>query len=372
MKKNRLINGFIIGTFVTLYLLVSTISTIHVIDFFELSNGRAMAIALAIAFEVGAAASLASLVTLDKMNKTLVWALFISITAMQMNGNLYYAFMNLEDYQTWSELFNLIEEEPLFQKRVLAFVSGAILPLIALGFIKSLVDYIKPSEDAPKVIEEDVEEPGKQIDPEEIFDWEMYKDLQPDEELMKDFAFDNEDWQELSEDEPFDEDHALDQVMNDMVKDLDEEDLEEDYVTDELLNQEFENEDLFVEEEIEDSQEMDELTDEDIEAIVEIFEEEDATWNEEEMEDFNEQFNADELLPEVEDVKDAIDLVNSKEANEGKMPKKDLDASFQFGKNLYQTMVNKVNTDHLQTQAKPSQEEITQAYKNLGLVNKRK
>ena len=379
MKKNRLINGFIIGTFVMLYILVSLISTIHVIDFFELSNPKGMAIALAVAFEVGAAASLASLITLDKMNKTLVWALFIAITAMQMQGNMYYAFMNLEDYQTWSELFNLIEEEPLFQKRVLAFVSGAILPLIALGFIKSLVDYIKPSEDAPKVIEEDVEEPGKQIDPEEIFDWELYKDLQPDEELMKDFAFDNEDWQELSDDEPFDEDHALDQVMNDMVEDLEEEDLdeafdmvEEGYVTDELLNQEFENEDLFIEEEIEDSQEVDELTDEDIETIVEIFEEEDATWNEEEMEDFNEQFNADELLPEVEEVKDAIDLVNSKEANEGKMPKKDLDASFQFGKNLYQTMVNKVNSDHLQVGSKPSQEEITQAYKNLGLINKRK
>ena len=30
------------------------------------------------------------------------------------------------------------------QKRILSLVSGAILPLVALGFIKSLVDYIKP------------------------------------------------------------------------------------------------------------------------------------------------------------------------------------------------------------------------------------
>jgi hypothetical protein len=63
---------FIIGTFVTLYLLVSVISTIHVIDFFLLSNPKWLAISLAIAFEVGAAASLASIITLEKMNKGIV------------------------------------------------------------------------------------------------------------------------------------------------------------------------------------------------------------------------------------------------------------------------------------------------------------
>lgn len=144
MNKNKLVSRFIIGTFVSLYALVSIVSTIHVIDFFELSNPRWLAITLAIGFEIGAAASLASLIILEKMNKTIVWALFLTITAMQMQGNMYYAFLNLENYQGWVELFNLLEWEPLAQKRLLAFVSGAILPLVALGFIKSLVDYIKP------------------------------------------------------------------------------------------------------------------------------------------------------------------------------------------------------------------------------------
>lgn len=146
MNQSKWVSRFIIGTFVSLYLLVSIISTIHVIDFFELSNPYWLAVSLAIGFEIGAAASLASLITLDKMNKSIVWALFITITAMQMQGNMYYAFRYLEDYQGWVELFNLIEWEPLAQKRLLAFVSGAILPLVALGFIKSLVDYIKPDE----------------------------------------------------------------------------------------------------------------------------------------------------------------------------------------------------------------------------------
>jgi hypothetical protein len=145
MKK--ITHLFIIGTFVMLYLMVSVISTIHVVDFFQLSNPTWLAITLAIAFEVGAAASLASIIVMDKMNKTLVWLLFIVITLMQMQGNMYYAFVNLKNYQSWSELFALVEEDPIFQKRILAAVSGAILPLVALGFIKSLVDYIKPSDE---------------------------------------------------------------------------------------------------------------------------------------------------------------------------------------------------------------------------------
>lgn len=146
-NKSKLVNGFIIGTFVSLYLMVSVISTIHVIDFFKLSNPTWLAVSLAIAFEVGAAASLASLISMDKMNKSLVWFLFFLLTAMQAMGNTYYAFVNLGDYQSWSELFGLIEEEEIFQKRILSIVSGAILPIVALGFIKSLVDYIKPEEE---------------------------------------------------------------------------------------------------------------------------------------------------------------------------------------------------------------------------------
>jgi hypothetical protein len=138
---------FIIGTFVTLYLLVSIISTIHVIDFFSMSNPQWLAVSLAIAFEVGAAASLASIITLDKMNKGIVWGLFILLTAMQAMGNTYYTYVHLNNFQGWIELFGLVEEELIYQKRVLSIVSGAILPIVALGFIKSLVDYIKPSED---------------------------------------------------------------------------------------------------------------------------------------------------------------------------------------------------------------------------------
>jgi hypothetical protein len=204
--KNKTVNAFIIGTFVSLYLLVSIISTIHVIDFFRLSNPEWLAISLAIGFELGAAASLAALITLDKMNKTMVWALFIVITGMQMQGNMYHAYTHIKDYQGWVELFNLVEWVPTAQKRLLAGVSGAILPLVALGFIKSLVDYIKPEDETeqPRVgdldviheevnIENQVESMRKVVDSyddlqEEINAWERasLEDFVDEESLIED------------------------------------------------------------------------------------------------------------------------------------------------------------------------------------------
>ena len=144
-KRDNIIKWSIISIFVGLYSLVSIISTIHVIEFFRLSNPEWLAVTLAIAFEIGAAASLAAIVILDKTSKSLVWMLFLLITLMQMMGNMYYAYVHLVDFKSWSELFGIMEEEIIFQKRILSIVSGAILPVVALGFIKSLVDYIKPS-----------------------------------------------------------------------------------------------------------------------------------------------------------------------------------------------------------------------------------
>jgi len=213
--KDKLVHRFIIGTFVSLYLLVSIISTIHVIEFFKLSNPYWLAVSLAIGFELGAAASLASLIILDKMNKTLVWMLFGTITLMQMQGNMYYAFVRMENFQGWSELFGLIEEDIVYQKRVLSAVSGAILPLVALGFIKSLVDYIKPQSESLVKEETKTEEP-KDNKKEEIYTSEELDEIKEWDVTLMDGLEDQPATEER------DEDHELDVVLNDMVESLEE------------------------------------------------------------------------------------------------------------------------------------------------------
>jgi hypothetical protein len=169
--------------------MVSVISTIHVIDFFKLSNPTWLAVSLAIAFEVGAAASLASLISLDKMNKGMVWGLFIILTLMQAMGNTYYAYTHLQNFQGWIELFGLVEEELIYQKRILSIISGAVLPVVALGFIKSLVDYIKPEDDKNVIVEEIIvtEPQVSEVAHEEIAQELMVEDVassEPDEIIL--------------------------------------------------------------------------------------------------------------------------------------------------------------------------------------------
>ena len=155
--KNKVIHIGIISIFVSLYFLVATISMINSVAFFDLTHDGIMNWALAIGFELGAAASLAAIIILDKTNKTMVWGLFLLLTGFQMMANSFHAFVNLENYMPWIELFGLLEEEPIVQKRILSVVSGAILPLVALGFIKSLVDYIRPEDQMVEIENTDIE-----------------------------------------------------------------------------------------------------------------------------------------------------------------------------------------------------------------------
>jgi hypothetical protein len=117
-----------------------------------------MALALATAFEIGQVAALFGILILDKANKLVIWFLFLLLTSMQIMSNVYFSYKYLGDYSQWAELFGLLEEEPIFQKRMLAMISGGVLPIVALGFIKSLVDYLKPAEDVqeiPEFVEKD-------------------------------------------------------------------------------------------------------------------------------------------------------------------------------------------------------------------------
>lgn len=142
--KNKIVHNSIIFIFVSLYLLVATISMINSVDFFNLSHSGILSWSLAIGFELGAAASLAAIIILDKTNKLMVWGLFLLLTSFQMMANSYHAYAHLKDFHAWIELFGLTDEDLISQKRILSIVSGAVLPLVALGFIKSLTDYIKP------------------------------------------------------------------------------------------------------------------------------------------------------------------------------------------------------------------------------------
>lgn len=193
LSKDKIVHWFIIGIFTTLYFFVATMSMINSVTFFNLAHGETMSWALAIAFEMGAAASLASIIIMEKMNKVIVWLLFWTLTLFQAMSNSFDSWVNLQDYYGWIELFGLTEEEPLFQKRILSVLSGAILPFVALGFIKSLVDYLKPSSKQLEIKEEEIKKKDEEYSD---FPLEIENKEKPVEEKLYDSML-NEDKQKI-------------------------------------------------------------------------------------------------------------------------------------------------------------------------------
>ena len=143
----------ILSSFLVIPLIVSVISSIHVINFFELSNYTGLAVALSVSFEIGALSALAGLVVMDKINKNVIYFIFILLTAYQMMGNTYYAYemlsqkmvLNPNLIHNWTELFGFETDDTVLMKRIIAIISGAILPIVSLCFLDLSVDYIKKS-----------------------------------------------------------------------------------------------------------------------------------------------------------------------------------------------------------------------------------
>lgn len=142
MKKEKIIKYGTMGSYLLLYIIVAVVSLFSSIHFFNLAHPGWMSIVLACSFELGQMACLFGALTRKKKGFDIVWVMFVVLTLFQCMANTYAAYIGLSDYNNWSELFGLTEMSQMEQKRIIAGISGAILPLVALGFIKCLTDFI--------------------------------------------------------------------------------------------------------------------------------------------------------------------------------------------------------------------------------------
>lgn len=132
--------------FSMLYLSVGFVSTYHSINFFSISNEYWLAIILAISFEIGQAAVLFSLLT-SKSKKIMPWILMGVLTLVQVFGNIYssYQYMivhnqDMIQYFTNSVLFFLQDPDPQVNHVMISYITGAILPIVALCMTSMIVD----------------------------------------------------------------------------------------------------------------------------------------------------------------------------------------------------------------------------------------
>ena len=143
------------GSYMLLYIIVAVVSLISSIHFFNLAHQGWMSTVLACSFELGQMACLFGALTRRKKEFDIVWIMFVILTLFQCMANPYAAYIGLTEYVSWSELFGITKMEPIDQKRIIAGISGAILPLIALGFVKCLTDYLNEND---KKVDENVDE----------------------------------------------------------------------------------------------------------------------------------------------------------------------------------------------------------------------
>ena len=130
-------------------ILVAGISISHVVSWYNLANPISWAIYLSIAIEIGA---MTALVAATNKIKGGVWFMFGIITFIQMIGNIFYSYKQIdangELFKSWMELTGPVWEmlgskanDVISMKRWLAFLEGGLLPVISLTSLHFFTKY---------------------------------------------------------------------------------------------------------------------------------------------------------------------------------------------------------------------------------------
>lgn len=219
-EKSKWIRNSIIGTFISVPIFSSFISTVHLIDLFSLGNASWIAILLSLTFELGSIASFLVLTILGKVKRSLVWFIFFVLSFMQIIGNVYYSFdyinKNIQSnpalLKSFIELFSFfLGDDTQTIKVFLSCLIGIPIPLISLSFLKSLIDYIKEDDvveiktETQKEALPETENINSTINTEEKIDTGELKSELTNEDLL------------IPEDDYFDENRLINQVQENNI-----------------------------------------------------------------------------------------------------------------------------------------------------------
>ena len=139
-KETLIRNSFLLPI-----LLVVIMSISHVVSWYDLGNPISWAVYLSIAIEVFALASISA--ASIKTSKTAIWILFGIVTAIQIIGNIFYEFkdidINGEGFQSWIQLIDpfFIDWEPMDHRRLLAIIQGGTLPIMSLTALHFYIQF---------------------------------------------------------------------------------------------------------------------------------------------------------------------------------------------------------------------------------------
>lgn len=161
--NNKILKKIIVISFILVPILSSIISTFHLIDLFQLGNPSYLSIALAVTIEIGSIASFLTLSILSRLNRAIVWTVFIILFFMQVVGNTYFSYEWLTEKMvhdpTWINSFKEMIEfffgsmKSIDVKMYLSMLISWPIPLISVFLLKSAADYLG-NDETPEVKEE--------------------------------------------------------------------------------------------------------------------------------------------------------------------------------------------------------------------------
>lgn len=167
-----------VSLFAILYLIVAFSSFFHAVEFFELSNVIWMSVILALAFEIGQASVLMSILTSKKDQKRVTpWILMCILTLVQIIGNVYSSYKYIminspENLKYFKEPIFIWTDLPDAEATVIVtYISAAILPLVALLMTSMITNYLTDqSEEMNKAIELDGPPEGEGLSDQQVIE----------------------------------------------------------------------------------------------------------------------------------------------------------------------------------------------------------
>ena len=143
------LNNIIVGSFLIPILLVAFVSISHVTTLYSLANPLSWAIYLSVAVEIAALAALAGISA--KFGK-FIYIPFGIVTLIQFVGNFFYSYsyinINSQDFKDWVDMISGLLEpigvdptDAVSHRRILAFITGGLIPFISLTFAHMLIVY---------------------------------------------------------------------------------------------------------------------------------------------------------------------------------------------------------------------------------------
>jgi hypothetical protein len=199
-KLNR--TALIRNSFLLPILLVVIMSISHVVSWYDLGNPISWAIYLSIAIEIFALASISA--ASIKTSKVAIWFLFGIVTTIQIIGNIFYGFKDIDiegdGFQSWVLLIEpfFLDWDAMDHRRFLAIIQGGTLPIMSLTALHFYIQFKEKHESSAnpvddyfqarnKKINDIVNSNSKKTDFQQKTDevWEKVNELKKEGELTK-------------------------------------------------------------------------------------------------------------------------------------------------------------------------------------------